>query len=143
MGKRGLLSLILAASVTGACASSRATPAAQPTPPPATAPASPPAGQGLYTTAQADRGQQVFGSICSACHGAAEFRGQMFQISWMAKPVGDLFQHISTAMPQDAPGSLTPEQYAAVIAYMMRMNGKPAGPRELPTDLKQLESLSW
>ena len=61
----------------------------------------------------------------------------------MAEPVGNLFQHISTAMPQDDPGSLAPEEYVAVVAYMLQLNGRPAGDRPLPVDLETLGQLRW
>jgi mono/diheme cytochrome c family protein len=108
---------------------------------PAAAPAS--AGPGIYTAAQAAQGQQVFRTVCSACHGMNEFTGPIFQMTWMADPVGHLFQHISVAMPQDSPGSLKPEEYAAVVAYFLQLNGRPPGTTPLPTDLEQLSKLTW
>jgi hypothetical protein len=35
-------------------------------------------------------------------------------------------------MPLDNPGGLAPEEYAAVIAYILKLNQYPAGPSELP-----------
>lgn len=113
-------------------------------PPPAAPPAtSAPAGAGLYTLPQAERGRRVFEAACSTCHGLGEFRGRMFQLTWMTRPIGHFFQHISTAMPQDRPGSLSPEAYASVVAYVLQLNGHPAGSRELSTDLRALEALAW
>jgi mono/diheme cytochrome c family protein len=120
---------------SGGCASA--------TPPRETTAASTSAAVGLYTVAQADRGQVVFGNVCAVCHGTGEFRGPMFELTWMAEPIGDLFQHISTAMPQDDPGSLSPREYAAVVAYLLRLNGRPAGDRELPADVELLEGFRW
>jgi S-disulfanyl-L-cysteine oxidoreductase SoxD len=128
----------LAAMVVG-CAPGAETSRRAPVPAPTPAP---PAG-GLYTEAQAERGQAVFDGVCAACHGNNEFRGRMFERTWMAEPIGYLYQHISTAMPQDNPGSLSPEQYAAVVAYLMKVNGRPAGDRELPADPEALRELSW
>jgi len=110
-------------------------------PVPAPGPATPTAG--LYTEAQASRGRTVFNSVCSACHGLTEFQGRMFERTWMAEPIGHLYQHISTAMPQDNPGSLLPEQYADVVAYLLQLNGRPPGDRELPADVEALRALSW
>lgn len=101
------------------------------------------AGEGLYTAAQAEHGQRVFNSICSACHSTTEFRGRMFEITWMNRPVGDFFLHISGAMPQDRPGSLEPEEYASVAAYVLQLNGLPPGSRELPADPEALGRVSW
>jgi mono/diheme cytochrome c family protein len=97
----------------------------------------------VYTEEQAARGERTFTSVCSVCHGRNEFVGPIFALTWMAEPVGHLFQHISTAMPQDRPGSLAPEEYAAVVAYLLRANGRPAGDLELPADPELLERMRW
>jgi mono/diheme cytochrome c family protein len=112
--------------------------AADPAPPPA-------AGTAVvsYTAAQADRGREVFTTICSACHAINEFRGQQFQLTWRARPIGDFYQLISTAMPQDRPGSLRPEQYAAVVAHVLQLNGHPPGTAELPADQRVLQGMAW
>jgi hypothetical protein len=46
-------------------------------------------------------------------------------------------------MPRDDPGSLTAEEYAAVVAYMLRLNGRPPGERELPADAEALARMRW
>jgi mono/diheme cytochrome c family protein len=128
-----------AGSAAGAAAGSSAGAAAASPPPGAPAAAT----SVSYTQAQAQRGEQVFGTICAACHATVEFRGQLFRQTWMTRPIGDFYQHIRTAMPQDQPGSLTPEQYLAVVAYVLRLNGHPAGERELPSDTGVLGALAW
>jgi len=97
----------------------------------------------VYTTEQATRGQRVFTTVCSVCHGRTEFTGPIFAFTWMADPVGDLFEHISTKMPQDRPGSLSAEEYAAVVAYLLQLNGRPHGDRELPADAELLGRMRW
>lgn len=96
-----------------------------------------------FTAEQATRGQRVFTSICSACHGRNEFTGPIFALTWKAEPVGNLFQHISTNMPEDRPGSLAPEEYAAVLAYILQLNGVTAGDRALPADAGLLSGVRW
>ncbi|MEX2572563.1 MAG: c-type cytochrome [Gemmatimonadota bacterium] len=100
-------------------------------------------GTATYTADQAERGERVFDSVCGTCHASTEFRGQIFELTWMAEPVGHLFQHISTAMPQDMPGSLSPVEYASIVAYLLRLNGRPAGERELPADADRLGTMRW
>jgi hypothetical protein len=46
---------------------------------------------------------------------------------------------MSTQMPKEQPGTLEPEQYADVIAYLLKINGAPAGKKELPPDEKALK----
>ncbi len=41
-------------------------------------------------------------------------------------------------MPKDDPGSLSPEEYSAIISYMLRENGYPAGEEDLPADTSTL-----
>ena len=97
----------------------------------------------IFTPEQAERGRRVFGSICSSCHGRNEFRGPIFQLTWMAEPVGNLFQQISTTMPYDEPGSLGEEEYAAIVAYMLDLNGRTPGNSELPVDTGLLSRMKW
>ena len=54
-----------------------------------------------------------------------------FKRSWRRSSAGDLYDFISTAMPEDAPGSLPPAQYAEIIAYFLQMNGLEAGSMEI------------
>lgn len=136
----------LVATAAG-CASGDPAPPEEAAPPePATLTESaPPAEPALasFTAEQADRGQRVFTTVCSVCHGRNEFTGPIFSLTWRVEPVGHLFEHISTTMPQDAPGSLTSEQYASIVAYMLRLNGRQPGDVELPTDADELNQLAW
>jgi mono/diheme cytochrome c family protein len=97
----------------------------------------------VFTVEQAQRGQSVFSKVCSACHGGNEFRGPIFALTWMADPIGHLFEHISTTMPQDRPGSLSGEEYAAVLAYFLQLNGRRAGDSKLPADAELLARMRW
>lgn len=124
-----------------ALAGCSATPAAAPSP--AAAPFPTDASAGIFTAAQADQGEQTFNRHCSTCHARNQFTGQMFEITWMAESVGGLYQFIRTAMPQNDPGSLEPEEYAAIVAYFLRMNGRPPGERPLPADGDVLAGVRW
>jgi len=99
--------------------------------------------EAYYTIEQAARGQRTFTTICAVCHGRNEFTGPIFQVTWMADPVGAIYDHISTKMPQNRPGSLTPQEYVDVIAYMLQLNRRPAGERELPTAPEMLARMRW
>ena len=79
--------------------------------------------------------------MCAACHSITEFRGRTFRLVWAGSTVGDLFQSISTLMPKDDPGSLSPEEYSAIISYMLRENGYPAGEEDLPADASTLQHI--
>ena len=104
---------------------------------------------GIYTPAQADQGARVYAMKCAMCHGAT-LEGTVetpalvgkFVANWAGRPVGNLFAYLGRAMPQNAPGSLTPEENAQVIAFILRANGAPAGSRLLPPDGPALDRLS-
>ena len=99
--------------------------------------------EAYYTTDQAVRGQRTFSTICAVCHGRNEFTGPIFQVTWMADPVGAIYDHISTKMPQNRPGSLSAQEYVDVIAHMLQLNRRPAGERELPADPELLARMRW
>jgi mono/diheme cytochrome c family protein len=122
----------------GACAS-----APPPEPRPAPAARDTELTPAVFTAEQAQRGQRVFTGVCSTCHGRNDFTGPIFALTWMEEPVANLYEFASVNMPQDAPGSLPPEDYAAVVAYLLQLNGREAGDRELPADADALASMRW
>ncbi|CAN5803739.1 cytochrome c [soil metagenome] len=96
---------------------------------------------GVYTAQQATRGETIFRNICGNCHATSEFSGSGFQTKWSATPVFTFFEQIRSTMPLDNPGGLSAAEYSAVIAYILKLNAYPAGPRELPaadSALKQI-----
>jgi mono/diheme cytochrome c family protein len=92
----------------------------------------------LYTQVQADRGKRVYEQDCAMCHGPREFSQATFMRRWSSLPLGALFAHIQNTMPQDAPGRLSSQQVADVVAYILQLNGHPAGDEALPADLASL-----
>ena len=116
----GLFALVALA----ACASSSPQPVVPAVAPAAAAPApAAVASATLLSTAQADRGRSVFDVACTACHSSSEFMDASFKRRWGGRTAGDLFDQISRMMPDDAPGSLSPEKYAELVTYILRMNG--------------------
>ena len=103
------------------------------------APAQRSAADGVYTQAQADRGETAFRATCASCHVLSDFTGPNFLKRW--SNVGSLFETISTTMPQDFPGGLTAQQYADVVAYFLRRNSFPTGPDELPKEKAPLSAI--
>ena len=103
----------------------------------------------VYTEAQATRGKDAYMTECSACHSedlggsgyAPAVKGDDFAFAWGDKSVGDFFNRIRKLMPPDNPGSLTPEKYRDVIAFILQENKYPAGDRELSADPTQLGSI--
>lgn len=96
---------------------------------------------GVFTADQVARGERTFREVCAACHDTVEFSGGRFRFTWVGLTAGDLFDTISTLMPEGDPGSLSPAQYAAVVAYLLDLNGYPAGETPLPANLSALQAL--
>jgi hypothetical protein len=44
-------------------------------------------------------------------------------------------------MPKNEPGSLQPNEYADLVAYLLRMNDMPGGSEELPADSVALKKI--
>jgi quinoprotein glucose dehydrogenase len=103
---------------------------------------------GVYTKEQAAKGQATYGEECARCHaenlsggeGNPELVGDTFLQRWDGKTAADLFGIIRT-MPLDAPGSLTRQQYANLMAFILSFNNVPAGSSELKPDENQLKQV--
>jgi quinoprotein glucose dehydrogenase len=96
---------------------------------------------GVYSKDQAAKGRTTFQTICAECHTSGQFRGEAFQRTWQGRSVHDLFELLRTTMPQDNPGGLARTEYTAVIAYILELNGFPAGPSQLPADATALRQI--
>ena len=106
---------------------------------------------GVYTDAQATRGERTYGRSCEQCHGP-DLGGDpvmeipalsldSFMTSWSGRSVKDLFDTMKRAMPKDKPGSLGTGQYVDVVAYLLQVNRFPSGSRELPRMPEQLDGI--
>ena len=96
---------------------------------------------GVYTADQAVKGREVFNSNCLGCHTTATHQGPAFTNKWFGRPLYDLFDYVSQAMPKAAPGSLSEDEYVWVTAYILRLNGMPAGRTELSPEPAWLKSV--
>ena len=95
---------------------------------------------GVYTKAQADRGGTSFAARCTACHGDPKFAPSAID-NYDGTPAAELFTFMSTAMPEDNPGSLKPEEYAEILAYFISSRGLPPGDTDLPADREALKQI--
>jgi mono/diheme cytochrome c family protein len=96
---------------------------------------------GVYSEAQAKRGADVYVMSCKSCHTPASHTGVTFATWWKGKTLGDLLGFVSTKMPKNDPGGLDPQQYADVVAYLLKMNQMPAGAAELPADAEAVKDV--
>jgi mono/diheme cytochrome c family protein len=97
---------------------------------------------GVYSDAQADRGEQRFKVSCSSCHTPGSFSGGAFAERWNGQTMGEVFDFVSNAMPENDPGGLEPAEYASVLAYILRVNGYAAGQDDLPADTTALKAFA-
>ena len=106
---------------------------------------------GVYTEAQAMRGERDYGRSCERCHGVdlsgdpitetPPLQSAPFVEQWQGKTVKDLFDLIKRSMPADEPDSLTTRAYVDIVAYLLSANHFPSGSQELsrePGDLQQI-----
>ena len=96
---------------------------------------------GVYTDEQASRGRDLYAMQCKSCHTPASHTGVVFANSWDRRPLSDLYQFIVTRMPKNEPGSLQPDEYADVLAYLLKLNELPSGSEPLPADSVALKKI--
>ena len=94
----------------------------------------------LYTEEQATTGAVVFGKICAECHEKKDVAGADFRAKWTGRPVWELYELVRTTMPDSNPGSLSRDDYAAAIAYILKLNGLPAGPAAVMPDTTAMKA---
>jgi len=98
---------------------------------------------GVFSTPQAERGARVFESICTNCHEIAEFTGVGAYLEEVeGESLWETFDFVSSEMPEDDPGSLRLEEYAAVLAYIFSVYGLPSGDADLAADQESLEAIT-
>jgi len=96
---------------------------------------------GVYTEAQAKKGEAVYFAQCANCHGedfagreqAPALAGLGFMEKWNRATVRTLFEKVEQ-MPPTQPKALPTQDYVDVTAYMLSVNELPAGQAALPND---------
>jgi cytochrome c len=161
MSNRALVALLLPALAAVACGGATPAPqapAAETSTPPASA-ATPSADAPSTFAEQVTLGAQLYGQKCAECHGAsgegnpgprlvgldkgalpldpppsAKARKSQF------KTVADIAAFVVAAMPPKAPGSLSEQEYWAILAFDLKANGIDLGQTKLDAALaKTLE----
>ena len=106
---------------------------------------------GVYTDAQAKRGGQVYAVSCQNCHGealqgdgtATALTGPGFMADFNGATLGEILDRTRTTMPDDNPGTMSRQQIADVLTYMLYVNKFPAGAAELPTQPEVLSQIKF
>jgi mono/diheme cytochrome c family protein len=96
---------------------------------------------GVYTSAEAREGRDLYLGFCASCHAAVSHTGPAFRQKWAGRPLSDLFMFMRTNMPKNDPASLDDQQYGVLLAYMLQMNKMPAGKTPLSPDSADLAKI--
>ena len=96
---------------------------------------------GVYSDAQAIRGRDVYLGNCKSCHSPESHTGAIFKSSWEGRPLAELFAFISERMPKNEPGTLSPQENADVVAYLLQLNRMPPGAADIPADSTAMRSI--
>jgi alcohol dehydrogenase (cytochrome c) len=104
-------------------------------------------GSAPYTPAQVAQGADVFAKNCAVCHGASlqgvsapALTGPGFARSHLTG--AQLRTVVTTTMPMTAPGSLKPDEYASVMAFLLSYDCvQPAGDGKQPFPTGDLPAL--
>jgi S-disulfanyl-L-cysteine oxidoreductase SoxD len=97
--------------------------------------------QGAYTDGQAALGEGVYKSTCASCHELTFHTDDQFRMNWFGRTVYDLFKILKTTMPEDNIGGLSDDDYTRVIAYILKLNGFPAGADSLRADSLDMQRI--
>jgi mono/diheme cytochrome c family protein len=106
---------------------------------------------GVYTEAQAKRGEPLYNQYCASCHGPDLAGGEMapgltggeFTANWNDLSLGDLYERIRISMPQNAPGSLSRQQNSDILAFILSKMNTPVGQTELSTNTDELKGIKF
>lgn len=114
---------------------------------------------GIYTDAQARRGQRLYEQHCAVCHGlqlegvlrpvtypgqtpkTPPLVGDEFIINWAGLPLSELLTRIRISMPQGRPGALLPSEVAEVLSFILSRGNYPSGAVELPSEPRRSEAV--
>ncbi|HKY19363.1 MAG TPA: hypothetical protein VJL82_10560, partial [Rhizomicrobium sp.] len=62
---------------------------------------------------------------------------------WSGTTLDVLMEYLGTAMPLDRPGRLSRATNADIVAFILKVNGFPAGPAELSADDAVLKTIRF
>jgi DNA-binding beta-propeller fold protein YncE/mono/diheme cytochrome c family protein len=106
---------------------------------------------GIFTAEQANRGEALYAQRCARCHAPDLTGGEIapalnsaeFKSNWTDLSVDDLFERIKVSMPQDNPGSLSRQQTADILAFVLSKGHFPEGKTELAREAEVLKAIRF
>ena len=106
---------------------------------------------GVYTTAQAVTGADLYAFSCAECHGddleghekAPALTGGTFAQRWDGATLKKLFEQMEEMPPDDPSTRLPAKQCIDILAFLLSANDVPAGPAPLAADKEVLASITY
>ena len=107
---------------------------------------------GVYTEEQATRGEALYAEHCVRCHGeslqgngegANPLTGATFKSTWNGVSMGAMFDRVRLSMPQDKPATVSRQEVADLLAFILRENKFPAGKTELARQTDMLNAITF
>lgn len=104
---------------------------------------------GVYTSAQAERGKATFDVSCSRCHNSdlsgsergPTLVGDKFLSTWLDGSLEPLFSFIRDSMPQGSANIVSDDSKADILAYILQRNSFPPGQTELTANTARLDTM--
>jgi mono/diheme cytochrome c family protein len=106
---------------------------------------------GVYTSAQATRGGDLYTNTCAECHGddlegierAPALAGGTFAQRWDGASLKKLFERMEEMPPDDPAARLTAQKYIDILAFLLSANKVPAGSASLIADKDALAAITF
>ena len=95
---------------------------------------------GVFTAAQATRGNDAYQASCAGCHGsdlhatdaeAVDLTGGAFRARWNGRKLSERFETIRDTMPLGNANTLGDRTYMDIVAFILQVNDFPSGTEEL------------
>lgn len=105
---------------------------------------------GIFTADQVTAGTAVYEANCAGCHaanltgtpGGPGIAGARFKAKWAKRTVGEFYTYVHDNMPAGMGGSLTEDEYLAVVSYILSVNKFAPGEEALTADTERLNGIT-
>jgi S-disulfanyl-L-cysteine oxidoreductase SoxD len=103
---------------------------------------------GVFTVEQAESGRRIYAEGCQACHGPTaggaqcpNLIGPVINNKYAGIPLSAYYAFMQTNMPKGNPGSLGDQDYADIMAFILKMHGANPGEHRLTPDQALLDNI--
>lgn len=78
---------------------------------------------GIFNQQQVKSGKRLYKKYCKSCH-EGDYFGPVL-LAWQGEQLASFFDVMTSAMPENDPGSLEQAQYTDLLAYILKISGYP------------------